>query len=101
MVARRVRPWTAAATRGAVRPTRSAIPSAARPSRRDPQPKKGTRPTPKGRRDLSASNLPRVVVEILDEEHEASGVRRIGFEDSLQLMFKRGGFSVLVKRVAK
>jgi len=41
------------------------------------------------------------VVEILDEEHEASGVRRIGFEDSLQLMFQRGGFSVLVKRVAK
>jgi transposase len=66
-----------------------------------PKPAKGARPTPKGRRDLSASTLPRVVVEILDEEHEASGVRRIGFEDSLQLMFKRGGFSVLVKRVAK
>jgi transposase len=56
---------------------------------------------PKGRRDLSTSNLPRVLVEILDEEREASGCRRIGFEDSRQLMFRRGGFAVLVKRVAK
>jgi transposase len=67
----------------------------------EPEPKPaGSRPTPKGRRDLSLSKLPRVVVEILHEELEASGCRRIGFEDSSQL-FRRGGFSVLVKRVAK
>jgi transposase len=56
---------------------------------------------PKGRRDLSTSKLPRVLVEILDEGREANGCRRIGFEDSRQLMFRRGGFAVLVKRVAK
>ena len=62
----------------------------------------GERAKPKGRRDLLASNLPRFVVEILDEELEAKeGCRRIGFEDSAQLMFRRGGFSVLVKRVAR
>lgn len=68
----------------------------------EPEPRPvGPRPTPKGRRDLSLSKLPRVVVEILHEEREASGCRRIGFEDSSQLMFRRGGFAVLVKRVAK
>jgi transposase len=69
----------------------------------EPKPASGARngPKPKGRRDLSTSTLPRVLVEILDEEREASGCRRIGFEDSRQLMFRRGGFAVLVKRVAK
>jgi transposase len=68
----------------------------------EPEPKpKSPRPTPKGRRDLNLSKLPRVVVEILHEELEANGCRRIGFEDSSQLMFRRGGFAVLVKRVAK
>jgi transposase len=62
----------------------------------------GERPKPKGRRNLFASNLPRYPVEILDEELEGNPLyRRIGFEDSAQLMFRRGGFSVLVKRVAK
>ena len=61
----------------------------------------GKRPKPKGRRDLFASSLPRSLVEILDEELEAKGCRRIGFEESKQLMFRRGGFWVLVKRVAK
>ena len=56
---------------------------------------------PKGRRNLLASKLPRCVLEILDEALETSGGRRIGFEDSLQLMFRPGGFMVLVKRVAK
>ena len=32
---------------------------------------------------------------------EAQGCRRIGFDDSAQLMFRRGGFVVLVKRVAR
>jgi transposase len=68
----------------------------------EPEPKPaGPRATPKGRRDLSASKLPRVLVEIFDEQREASGCRRIGFEDSAQLMFRRGGFAILVKRVAK
>jgi transposase len=69
-----------------------------------PEPKQGgprDRPKPTGRRDLFASKLPRCLVEILDEELEAKGCRRIGFEDSNQLMFRRGGFAVLVKRVAK
>ena len=61
----------------------------------------GERAKPKGRRDLFASNLPRSLVEILDEELEGKGCRRIGFEESKQLMFRRGGFWVLVKRVAK
>jgi len=60
------------------------------------------RPKPKGRRNLFASNLPRFPVEILDAELENDPLyRRIGFDDSAQLMFRRGGFSVLVKRVAK
>jgi transposase len=71
----------------------------------DPDPKQPSRPRdparPTGRRDLFASNLPRCLVEILDEELEAQGCRRIGFEESKQLMFRRGGFAVLVKRVAK
>jgi len=61
----------------------------------------GERKKPKGRRNLLASNLPRCLVEILDEELETKGCRRIGFEESAQLMFRRGGFSVLVKRVAR
>jgi transposase len=56
---------------------------------------------PKGRRDLFAANLPRFAIEILDAELEEQGARRIGFEDSPQLMFRRGGFSVLVKRIAR
>lgn len=55
---------------------------------------------PKGRRDLSTSTLPRFLLEICDEEMEKS-CKRIGFDESLQLMYRRGGFSVLVKRTAK
>jgi hypothetical protein len=58
------------------------------------------KPKPKGRRDLSTSDLPRFLLEILDEDLEKTA-KRIGFEESLQLMFRRGGFSVLVKRTAK
>lgn len=67
----------------------------------EPKPASGSRPAPKGRRDLNLSKLPRVLVEILHEELEAQGCRRIGFEESCQVMFRRGGFAVLVKRVAK
>ena len=63
-------------------------------------PNETERPKPKGRRDLSTSDLPRFLVEILDEELEQTG-RRIGFEESLHLMFRRGGYGVLVKRTAK
>jgi transposase len=55
---------------------------------------------PTGRRDLSASNLPRVLLEICDEELEKTA-KRIGFEEGLHLMYRRGGYSVLVKRTAK
>lgn len=55
---------------------------------------------PKGRRDLLASNLPRFLLEIRDEELEKTA-KCIGFDNSLHLMYRRGGFSVLVKRVAK
>lgn len=55
---------------------------------------------PKGRRDLATSTLPRFLLEICDEEMEKS-CKRIGFDESLQLMYRRGGFSVLVKRTAK
>lgn len=59
-----------------------------------------SKPKPKGRRDLSASTLPRFVVEVLDEELEKTA-KRIGFDNAQQLMFRRGGWWVLVKRVAK
>ena len=37
----------------------------------EPKPATGPRAVPKGRRDLSLSKLPRVLVEILDDEREA------------------------------
>jgi transposase len=58
------------------------------------------RAKPKGRRDLSTSDLPRFLLEIRDEELEKTG-KLIGFDDTLHLMYRRGGFSVLVKRTAK
>ena len=58
------------------------------------------KPKPKGRRDLELSGLPQVRVDILDEELEKTG-KRIGFEIARELMFRRGGWSVLVKRIAK
>jgi len=79
----------------------SAVAKAEEAAPESPEPTgKGT-PRPHGRRNLFASKLPRYVVEILHEEHEAAGCRRIGFEDSNQLMFRPGGWAVLVKRVAK
>jgi transposase len=56
---------------------------------------------PHGRRDLLTSKLPRVPVEIRDAALEARGARLIRFEDSAQLAFRRGGFFVVVKRVAQ
>jgi transposase len=64
----------------------------------DAQPKAKAKGT--GRRDLLASNLPRVLLEIRDEELEKTA-KLIGFDEALHLMFRRGGFSVLVKHTAK
>jgi transposase len=63
-----------------------------------PSEKAKARPT--GRRDLLASGLPQVPLELLDAELEKTA-KRIGFEQSLHLMHIRGGYSVLVKRTAK
>ncbi|MBA3844975.1 MAG: IS66 family transposase [Actinobacteria bacterium] len=56
---------------------------------------------PHGRRNLDASKLPRVPVEIRDSALEARGARLIRFEDSNQIAYRRGGFFVVVKRVAQ
>lgn len=67
-----------------------------------PAPSEGTgKARPHGRRNLFASNLPRVPVEIRDAALEAQGARLIRFEDSTQLGFRRGGFFVVVKRIAQ
>jgi transposase len=57
---------------------------------------------PHGRRDLALleGKLPRVVVEITDEQMEVRG-RRIGFEESRQFAYRPGGLYILVKRTAK
>ena len=59
-----------------------------------------SKPRPKGRRDLRLSGLPQVPLEILDPTLEKTA-KRIGFEESLQLIYRRGGFAVLLKRTAK
>jgi transposase len=56
---------------------------------------------PHGRRNLDASKLLRVPVEIRDPALEAQGARLIRFEDSNQIAFRRGGFFIVVKRVAQ
>ncbi len=65
-----------------------------------PPPPPAARPKPKGRRDLSASSLPTIVVDLTDPELAKKG-RLIGYDESRQLLFERGGFRVLVKRMAK
>jgi transposase len=68
-----------------------------------PEPEGSGKPRAHGRRDLALleSKLPRVVVEIIDEQMELRGCRRIGFEDSRQFAHRPGGLYILVKRVAK
>lgn len=56
---------------------------------------------PHGRRNLEASKLQRVPVEIRNPALEAQGARLIRFEDSNQIAFRRGGFFIVVKRVAQ
>ena len=57
------------------------------------------RPSPKGRRDLSASKLARVVVELRDARMERVG-KFIRWEDSFRLLRQRAELKVLVRRRA-
>lgn len=61
---------------------------------------KPDRAKPKGRRDLSTSKLPKVVVEFTDPELAKKG-RFIGWDEARQLMRIPESFKVLVKRTAK
>jgi hypothetical protein len=75
--------------------------AAAEQANRPSQPGNETKPTkPKGRRDLSASSLPKVPVEIMDPVLEQQG-KRIRHDVSYQLICRRGGFAVLVRQVVK
>jgi transposase len=58
------------------------------------------KPSGTGRRNWLVSDLPRSSFEVLDPELEKTA-KRIGFEDALHLIRRRGGWSVLVKRTAK
>ena len=60
---------------------------------------KKPRAKPKGRRDLSASNLPRITCDIEDPELAKQG-RVIKYESTFELMHVRGGLRVLEKRTA-
>jgi transposase len=66
----------------------------------EPAPPPAAKAKPKGRRDLLSSDLPRTVVDIRDPKLEQTA-KHIGWDESAQLMYRRGGFSVLVKRTAK
>jgi transposase len=59
-----------------------------------------SKPSGTGRRNWLVSDLPRSYFEVLDPELEKTA-KRIGFEDALHLVRRRGGWSVLVKRTAK
>ena len=56
---------------------------------------------PKGRRDLSASTLPQVVVVFDDAVLEAQGCTVLGVEESWQLIHRPASHAVLVKQVKK
>lgn len=66
----------------------------------DPAPPKPPKSKPKGRRDLLSSDLPRFFVDLRDPRLEQTA-KHIGWDESPQLMYRRGGFLVLVKRTAK
>jgi len=55
---------------------------------------------PKGRRDLLSSDLPRFLIDIRDPKLEETA-KHIVWDESPQLLYRRGGFAVLVKRTAK
>ncbi len=58
------------------------------------------KPRPRGRRCLESSNLPRTVIDITDAELEKKG-KLIDYENSYQLMYIKGNYQVLQKRIAK
>lgn len=62
--------------------------------------KNKNRATPKGRRNLASSKLPRITVDIDDPELAKKG-RLIGYEETFELLRLTGGFRVLAKRVAR
>jgi transposase len=66
----------------------------------EPAPPPTPKTKPKGRRDLLSSDLPRILVDIRDPRLEQTA-KHIGWDESPQLMYRRGGFAVLVKRTAK
>ncbi|EYE99984.1 IS66 family transposase [Chondromyces apiculatus] len=66
---------------------------------RDKEEKKA-RPKPKGRRNLAASHLPRITVDIDDPELAKKG-RLIGYEPVFELLRIPGSFRVLEKRIAR
>lgn len=65
-----------------------------------PAPPRPPKAKPKGRRDLLSSDLPRFLVDLRDPRLEETA-KHIGWDESPQLMYRRGGFLVLVKRTAK
>lgn len=77
-----------------------AVANAKPESEAPPPPPAEPKVKPKGRRDLALSDLPKVLLEIRHDELEKTA-KHIGWDVSHQLLFRRGGFSVLVKRVAK
>src|SRR5687768_4764708 len=62
---------------------------------KDDEKKRGTSKPPTGRRDLAASTLPVVRVELTDPELEGKATR-IGFEESSRLGYERGGLRRIV-----
>ena len=62
---------------------------------------KPARPTPKGRRNLAESSLPRVRVDLRDADIEAGGGRLIRWETSYELMRQQAAWKVLEKRTAQ
>ena len=66
----------------------------------DPVPPPGPRAKPKGRRDLSLSNLPVVTVTLPGGGLEQTG-RLVGYDQSRQLMYVAGGFKVLLTEIPR
>ena len=65
-----------------------------------PAPPPELKAKPKGRRNLLSTDLPRFFVDLRDPKLEQTA-KQIGWDESPQLMYRRGGFLVLVKRTAK
>ena len=67
------------------------------PAQKDPP----ARPSPKGRRTLAESSLPRIRVDLRDADIEASGGRFIRWDTSFELMRQQAAWKVLEKRTAQ